>query len=137
MVTRLQRYDSATLHTTKRYSELPYLPYPKEWPTYLPKQNLADFYKRYVQAFGLPVYTNRACQTITWDPDQNCWDVTIVGPNGEEHVRVKSLVFATGIGGHAPYIPDLLQRVGVLTMNCSLRMTDLTCDADRNSSSGL
>ena len=38
-------YDRLHLHTVKELSHLPFKPFPKDYPTYVPRQRLVDYYE--------------------------------------------------------------------------------------------
>jgi cation diffusion facilitator CzcD-associated flavoprotein CzcO len=47
------RYDRLHLHTAKRYSELPGMPYPAEVPTYPSRLQVVDYLQAYADRFGI------------------------------------------------------------------------------------
>jgi cation diffusion facilitator CzcD-associated flavoprotein CzcO len=50
-------YDRLHLHTVKRWSHLPHLPFPEDYPVYVPKDKLIAFYEQYAQQFAIePIY---------------------------------------------------------------------------------
>jgi cation diffusion facilitator CzcD-associated flavoprotein CzcO len=48
-----QHYERLHLHTTKRFSALPYLPYPASYPRYPSRQQVVDYLDAYTQHFAL------------------------------------------------------------------------------------
>ncbi|KAJ6601257.1 hypothetical protein DFH09DRAFT_1271045 [Mycena vulgaris] len=100
-----KRYDSATLHTTRVFSGLPFIPFPSDYPQYVPAKLIALYYAKYVQDLQLPAYTARECVSATWDDEQSQWTVTMDGAHGVEVVSARNLLFAVGIGGRLPSIP--------------------------------
>ncbi|KAJ7146320.1 hypothetical protein C8R44DRAFT_757149 [Mycena epipterygia] len=101
-----KRYDSTTLHTTRIFSGLPFVPFPSDYPQYVPAKLIAPYYAKYVQYLGLPAYPGRECVSANWDDAQGHWTVTFRGAHGTEIVTARNLVFAVGIGGRWPIIPD-------------------------------
>src|SRR5215510_2333824 len=50
-----QHYDRLHLHTDKHNSELPFLPYPKEFPKYISRSQLIEHLGSYAQKFQLDI----------------------------------------------------------------------------------
>ena len=101
-----QRYDSTTLHTTRVFSGLPYYLFPVEYPQYVPAKLIAQHYKKYVQYLGIPAYVGREVVSAVWDGEKKHWSVTVSTSEGIETSIAKILVFAVGIGGRWPIIPE-------------------------------
>jgi len=99
-----KRYDSTTLHTTRVFSGLPFIPFPSDYPLYVPAKLIASYYATYAKDLQLPTYTGRECVSAVWDDAQ--WTVTLEGAAGTEVVSARNLVFAVGIGGRWPITPD-------------------------------
>ncbi|KAJ7492073.1 hypothetical protein FB451DRAFT_1501505 [Mycena latifolia] len=100
------RYDSTTLHTTRIFSGLPFIPFPSDYPQYVPAKLIATYYAKYVQDLQLPAYPAREAISATWDDAQAQWTVTLDGVHGTEVVSARNIVFAVGTGGRLPIIPD-------------------------------
>ena len=45
-----KHYDRLHLHTVKDLSYLPNQPFPAEYPTYVPRQKLVDYYRDYAKS---------------------------------------------------------------------------------------
>src|SRR6185295_970042 len=54
----LQRYHSLALHNDTRFNHLPYMPFPDSWPTYLPKDMVADWFEAYAIAMEINFWTS-------------------------------------------------------------------------------
>ncbi|KAJ7762375.1 hypothetical protein DFH07DRAFT_814148, partial [Mycena maculata] len=105
-----KRYESTTLHTTRMFSGLPFVPFPSDYPQYVPAKLIALYYAKYAQDLQLPAYTGRECVSATWDAAQAQWIVTLKGSHGAEVVTARNIVFAVGVGGRWPIIPDFPGR---------------------------
>lgn len=46
-------YDRLHLHTIKELSHLPHLPFPEDYPRYVPRQKLVEYYEMYAKAFDI------------------------------------------------------------------------------------
>ena len=56
------RYHSLTLHNEMHVNHLPYLPFPPTFPTYIPKDKLANWFEFYVEALELNFWTGTAAR---------------------------------------------------------------------------
>ncbi|KAJ7045048.1 hypothetical protein C8F04DRAFT_1249492 [Mycena alexandri] len=101
-----KRYNSTTLHTTRIFSGLPFIPFPSDYPLYIPAKLIAPYYNNYVRDLELPAYPGRECISAVWDDLQAQWTVKLEGKSGAEIISARNLVFAVGIGGREPIIPD-------------------------------
>ncbi|CAK5264807.1 unnamed protein product [Mycena citricolor] len=105
-----KRYDSATLHTIRLFSGLPFVPFPEDYPQFVPAKLVAAYYNMYARDLQLPVFTSRECTQAVFDDETQLWTVTIEGPNGVERVKARSLIFSVGVGGRRPVLPDVPGR---------------------------
>ena len=51
------RYHALTLHNQVQVNHLPYMPFPPNWPTYIPKDKLANWFETYVESMELNYWT--------------------------------------------------------------------------------
>jgi len=102
-----KRYHSLALHNGTEFNALPYLPFPPSWPTYLPKDMLADWFEAYAWAMELNFWTGTELKSGTYDASAGTWDAVVRHADGTERtVRPRHLIFANGLLGF-PRIPDL------------------------------
>src|SRR6201996_6278072 len=52
-----KRYHALTLHNQVQVNHLPYMAFPPNWPTYIPKDKLANWFEAYVDAMELNYWT--------------------------------------------------------------------------------
>ncbi|CAN0495259.1 unnamed protein product, partial [Laminaria digitata] len=52
-----KRYHALVLHNQVHVNHLPYMPFPPNWPTYIPKDKLAGWFEYYAEAMELNVWT--------------------------------------------------------------------------------
>ena len=52
-----KRYHALTLHNQVQVNHLPYMPFPPNWPVYIPKDKLANWFESYVDAMELNFWT--------------------------------------------------------------------------------
>ncbi|KAH8914047.1 FAD/NAD(P)-binding domain-containing protein [Atractiella rhizophila] len=101
------RYSSLTLHGVVHYDHLPFMPFPKSWPTYSPAPKLANFLEYYAEAMELNVWTSSNVIGLTKLGDER-WEVEMESPSrfsGIRKMHVRHVVAALGFGGSQPKIP--------------------------------
>lgn len=96
-----KRYDSAVLHTIRIFSGLPFKPFPEDYPNWVDRQRLADFYKKYAKELNLPIYQDTAAESASFDDGKKEWTVH----TNQGIIVAKILVFAVGVFGRHPYAP--------------------------------
>jgi len=102
-----KRYHSLTLHNEVTVNHLPYMPFPPTWPTYIPKDMLANWFEAYVEALELNYWPGMSLTAGTYDDETGTWQITLRRTDGTERiVRPRHVVFATGVSA-IPVQPDL------------------------------
>ena len=94
-----RHYDRLHLHTDKKNSELPFAPFPKEYPRYLSRDQLVDYLEAYAKKFELNILFNQ--QVTSARRINDSWEIQT--NNAQYHAS--QLVIATGYA-REPYIPD-------------------------------
>ena len=108
-----RRYHALTLHNETRVNHLPYMPFPRSWPVFIPKDMLANWFEIYAEAMELNVWTQTELASGTWDEAAGCWDVELRRGDGtERRMRPRHIVFANGVST-TPIMPDLPGLNGV------------------------
>ena len=102
-----KRYHALTLHNQVQVNHLPYMPFPPNWPTYIPKDKLANWFESYVDAMELNYWTGIEFEGGAYDEAQARWSVTLKRADGTTRtVAPRHIVMATGVSG-IPNIPDI------------------------------
>jgi len=104
-----KRYHALTLHNQVHVNHLPYMPFPPNWPVYIPKDKLANWFEAYAEAMELNYWTSTEFAGGTYDEQAKRWTVT-VNRQGEKRVlHPRHVVMATGVSGipNVPRIPAL------------------------------
>jgi putative flavoprotein involved in K+ transport len=102
-----KRYHALTLHNQVHVNHLPYMPFPPNWPTYIPKDKLANWFEAYVDAMELNYWTGIEFEGGTYDDKQKRWSVTLRRADGTARtMQPRHIVMATGVSG-IPNIPDI------------------------------
>ena len=100
------RYHALTLHNQVQVNHLPYMPFPPNWPTYIPKDKLANWFEAYVDAMELNYWTSTEFAGGSYDEATQRWSVTLRQPGGICTLHPKHVVLATGVSG-IPNMPEL------------------------------
>ncbi|CAN6373202.1 unnamed protein product [Urochloa humidicola] len=70
---RNRAYDRLKLHLAKEFCELPYMPYPVDAPTYIPKDQFVKYLDNYIERFNIhPKYTT-TIESCSYDEGTMCW----------------------------------------------------------------
>ena len=102
-----RRYHSLALHNSTHINHLPYMDFPPTWPTYIPKDMLANWFEFYADAMEINCWTGTEFVGGTWDEAGQCWVARVRRADGSERVlRPRHLVFANGVSS-VPKLPEL------------------------------
>jgi putative flavoprotein involved in K+ transport len=100
------RYKSLCLHDPVWYDHLPYLPFPRNWPVFAPKDKIGDWLEMYTRIMEINYWGSTTAKSATWDDSTKEWTVTVDRDGEEVVLHPKQLVFALGVSGK-PNIPVL------------------------------
>jgi cation diffusion facilitator CzcD-associated flavoprotein CzcO len=109
------RYHALTLHNQVQVNHLPYMPFPPNWPTYIPKDKLANWFEAYVEAMELNYWTGTGLERGTYDEATGRWSVVLRRADGvTREMHPRHVVMATGVSGipNVPEIPSLKNFAG-------------------------
>jgi cation diffusion facilitator CzcD-associated flavoprotein CzcO len=101
------RYHALTLHNQVQVNHLPYMPFPPNWPTYIPKDKLANWFESYVESMELNYWTSTEFESGAYDKQQKRWSVVLRRADGTARkMHPRHVVLATGVSG-IPNLPDI------------------------------
>jgi hypothetical protein len=101
------RYHALTLHNQVQVNHLPYMPFPPNWPTYIPKDKLAGWFEAYVESMELSYWTATEFSGGVYDEREERWSVVLHRADGaKREMRPRHIVMATGASG-IPNLPDI------------------------------
>jgi len=101
------RYHALTLHNQVQVNHLPYMPFPPNWPTYIPKDKLAGWFEAYVESMELNYWTGTEFEGGRYDEEEGRWSVVLRRADGSRReMRPRHVVMATGVSG-IPNLPDI------------------------------
>ncbi len=102
-----QRYHALTLHNQVQVNHLPYMPFPPNWPVYIPKDKLANWFEAYVDAMELNYWTGTEFEGGSYDEAEGRWSVVLRrSDGGKRTMHPRHVVMATGVSGIAN-LPDI------------------------------
>ena len=109
-----KRYHALVLHNQVHVNHLPYMPFPPNWPTYIPKDKLAGWFEYYAEAMELNFWTETEFSGGAYDETGGRWTVELKQPGGTRTLRPRHVVMATSVTGipNLPTIPTLDQFKG-------------------------
>jgi cation diffusion facilitator CzcD-associated flavoprotein CzcO len=82
-----------------------YLPFPKNWPQFTPKDKLGDWFEHYASIMELNVWTKTTIKHAEYDDAKGEWTVKLQREDAEPRtLRPHHVVFATGHAGE-PKVP--------------------------------
>jgi cation diffusion facilitator CzcD-associated flavoprotein CzcO len=102
-----RRYHALTLHNQVHVNHLPYVPFPENWPVYIPKDKLANWFEAYVEAMELNYWTGTTFESGIYDEASGRWSVGLRRADGSSReMHPRHVVMATGVSG-IPNLPDI------------------------------
>jgi len=93
-----QHYDRLCLHTIKDLSHLPGLPFPENYPQYVPRKLLLDYYEAYIQHYQIHPILGQ--EVVHLRRKQGNWLVR----TPKQDFRAANVVIATGTN-RVPFLP--------------------------------
>ena len=83
------------------------MPFPPNWPTYIPKDKLAGWFEAYVESMELNYWTATEFEGGTYDEGRERWSVCCAGRTARaREMHPRHVVMATGVSG-IPNLPDI------------------------------
>ena len=90
------------------YDHLPYVPFPSHWPTFTPKDKLAEWFESYVRILELNVWTQTNLESAKWDESKRQWTVNLKRKKADGTIEDRCLhphhiIQATGHSGEMKF----------------------------------
>ncbi|KAK4406029.1 putative indole-3-pyruvate monooxygenase YUCCA3 [Sesamum angolense] len=90
-------YDRLNLHLPKQFCELPYIPFPENFPEYPSKHQFINYLESYAKHFDIDPRFNELVQSAKYDETCGLWRVKTVGNNNSTTEYIcRWLVVASG-----------------------------------------
>ncbi|PWY93439.1 flavin-binding monooxygenase-like protein [Aspergillus sclerotioniger CBS 115572] len=99
-----RRYHQLVLHDPVWFDNLPYVPFPPNWPIFTPKDKLAEFFECYAKLMELNVWTKTGIKKSSWDGQEKVWTIDLQRRKEDGTVETRTIqpryiVQATGHSG--------------------------------------
>ena len=102
-----KRYHALTLHNQVHVNHLPYMNFPPNWPTYIPKDKLAAWFEAYAESMELNVWSGTEFESGSYDDKAGRWTVVLRRADGGKPImQPRHVIMATGLSG-VPVVPDI------------------------------
>jgi putative flavoprotein involved in K+ transport len=82
------------------------MPFPPNWPTYIPKDKLANWFEAYVDAMELNYWISTEFVSGSYDDAKSRWNVELRRDGATRAIHPRHIVMATGVSG-IPNLPDI------------------------------
>ena len=101
------RYHALSLHNQVHVNHLPYMPFPRNWPTYIPKDKLAGWFEAYKDSMELNFWTETEFSGGTYNNQTSKWSVNLQLAGGKRRkIHPRHIIMATGVSG-IPNLPKI------------------------------
>ena len=100
------RYHNLKLHNQIRVNEMPYLPFPKTWPRYIPKDMIANWLEFYTEALEINFWTETNFDGADWDEEAGTWCARVTRKGQIREMTVPHIVMAASTSA-VPKYPDI------------------------------
>jgi cation diffusion facilitator CzcD-associated flavoprotein CzcO len=101
-----RRYHALTLHNQVHVNHLPYMPFPPNFPLYIPKDKLANWFEAYAESMELNYWAGTEFEGGAYDTGSKRWSVRVKKDGKARELHPRHVVMATGVSG-IPVIPDI------------------------------
>ena len=78
-------------------NHLPYLPFPDDWPVFIPKDKMGDWLESYSKIMELNYWVDTECVRAKYNQKTQDWNVKVMRGDKSIELVPKQLVFATGM----------------------------------------
>lgn len=90
---------------------MPFLEYPKDWPTFASKDRIADFLEHYARLLNLDVLQETEVRDPKFDPQSKLWTLETSSSDGKKrNLHPKHVILATGLHSAFPIIPTFTDQ---------------------------
>ncbi|MDQ8732087.1 NAD(P)/FAD-dependent oxidoreductase [Bradyrhizobium sp. LHD-71] len=113
-----RRYHALTLHNETRVNHFPYMPFPRSWPVFIPKDMLANWFELYSEAMELNVWIGTELVAADYDEAAKRWTVRLKQKDGSERImHPRHVVLCNGVSTipKRPKLPGLDAFKGVVS----------------------
>ena len=102
-----KRYHNLVLHNEVFVDHMPYMPFPTNYPVYIPKDKIANWLEFYADTMELNVWSSAEFTGASYDKRDERWRLNIRRADGSERIlHPRHVVMATGVSA-LPVMPNL------------------------------
>lgn len=102
-----KRYHNLVLHNEVFVDHMPYMPFPTNYPVYIPKDKIANWLEFYADTMELNVWSSSEFTGASYDKRDERWRLNIRRADGSERIlHPRHVVMATGVSA-IPVMPNL------------------------------
>ncbi|KAL4936812.1 hypothetical protein BDV06DRAFT_233008 [Aspergillus oleicola] len=94
-----KRYKTLITHDHVETCHMAYLPFPKTWPKYLPKDKLADWLESYSSIMELNVWIKSNIISARYCDERRCWTVTLDRGGVRRVLHPRHIAWCAGLYG--------------------------------------
>ena len=101
------RYHGLKLHNKTPVNHLRYLPFPRSFPDYIPKDQIANWLESYVDIMEVNFWTRTTFEGAAYDEATQRWSAHVrTADGGARTLRPRHIVLAISVSG-TPNIPEI------------------------------
>ncbi|MEQ8396315.1 NAD(P)/FAD-dependent oxidoreductase [Thalassobaculum sp.] len=118
------RYHGLKLHNQRHSNHLPYMPFPGTWPTYIPKDKIANWLETYAESMEINFWTRTSFEGAAFDRTSGHWAARLRLADGAiREIRPRHIIMATSVSGtpNIPAIPTLDRFGGAIVHSSGFR----------------
>jgi putative flavoprotein involved in K+ transport len=102
-----KRYHNLTLHNEVFVDHLPYMPFPQNYPVYIPRDKIANWLEFYADTMEINIWMSTEFTSGDYDEKTGLWSIDVKRADGSTRtLRPRHVVFATGVSA-IPIMPSL------------------------------
>jgi putative flavoprotein involved in K+ transport len=102
-----KRYRNLVLHNEVFVDHLPYMPFPPNYPVYIPRDKIANWLEFYADTMEINIWTSTEFKGGNFDKGADRWTIKVGRNDGTERIlRPQHLIFATGVSA-IPVMPNI------------------------------
>jgi putative flavoprotein involved in K+ transport len=102
-----KRYRNLVLHNEVFVDHMPYLPFPANYPVYIPRDKIANWLEFYADTMEINIWTSTEFTKGAWDEKAKCWTAEVRRADGTVRtLRPRHVIFATGVSA-IPVMPNI------------------------------
>jgi cation diffusion facilitator CzcD-associated flavoprotein CzcO len=102
-----KRYKNLVLHNEVFVDHMPYMPFPANYPVYIPRDKIANWLEFYADTMEINFWASTELTGGSYDKEADRWTLNVRRGDGTERIlRPRHVVFATGVSA-IPVMPKI------------------------------